>query len=67
LLVGSSGFLGRNVLNVCKSAGVGLSVLNRSSNEPFSEKQFLLRDLEQFPDEFDVVVNLSAYIPCGQI
>jgi nucleoside-diphosphate-sugar epimerase len=67
LLVGSSGFLGRNFLDVCRSAGIGLSIVNRSMQESFSEQQFLLHDLEHIPDVFDTVVNLSAHIPYGEM
>lgn len=68
LLVGSSGFLGRAFHESCKREGIPCSHLNRCLREDLSpERQFVIKDLEHISETFDVVVNLAANIPYGQM
>ena len=67
LIVGSSGFLGRTLLYECCAPELEVTLLNREVKKGFSCRQYALSDLNNIPNSYDVVVNLAALIPHGNL
>lgn len=71
LIVGSSGFLGKNLLKELqesKKESENLFTLNRSFPKQLaSNKEFCWGNLDQLPEDIEIVFLLAAHIPYGRM
>lgn len=67
LVIGGSGFLGRNLCSQLGSAGYRVSVLNRNPLKGWSGQQYFPSDFETIRDDFSLVCLLAAEIPYGDM
>lgn len=63
LIIGSTGFLGSELLHLLINKNIDVQIMNRSYDDRFNGKQYLISDILNIENCFDVVCFLAAYVP----